>query len=1125
MDSPPNRRPGRKAWPHLAVVAVLMLSGVASELRPAIAREDVAADNRTALDISTELLLDRLVEQGDKAMPDVVLWVLDRVDADDSLKALRRSSRFRRGAALVALTRRELDTTKKSKLLEQALKCFDDFLAAAPEAAEGGSERITTLVEKGSVLVERARIAVSQSKSSGADPEASLATAEKFFDEAFASFEAAEKAVLVKLRSVGEQLAAFDATKKEGADTKDGKQPAGGRKKKTGAEQKREAGKIEELSEEQERLRGQLLSTRLLLASSRFEKSKAFAPGSQGWKEALDDSTKRYAELFSKYSTRGVGLFARYYEGRNQTVMAEAAEKPEDRKKLLEKAVETLADIRVLEGGGFVPTLKAKAYNTTFECWMALNDVAGFDEAAEKVVAAAVSPDKYVGIDGGDWLGMKFRGATLLARKAEAEGLKGRPKLKTAQKIAMEVAKVNRDYAKEARELLSKLGRSAGEEQTQTFEAAMDEVGVLVGNWKSKSTEAKELEKGGKTEEAGKAKEEAAALRDKAIQSLVKAMPTATDEEFDRLNKARYMTTFLLYDARRLHEAAALGEFLVERYPNAIGSRDAARVAMASWQLLAKEGPPVWSADARRRSAELAGLIVKIWPAEGSSADAAVVAIASAAAEGDVKRIISLIDTVPADAPRRAEVLIRGGSLLWRAVLDRRRVGDDAQDDAAGPPAEQVLAKATQAIDAGLAAVAAAGKPDKLSVAAALYRCQIGMEAGDDKLVSEILMHPVYGPWTVVTSGDASVVDPVVAEEAMRLALRYFIQTEKLDDAQKAMDMLETAAGEGEDAAEKLASMYLAMGRDLQEQLAGILGGAGGSGGADVTDEARTRAGKVVAGLERFLDRVAAKDKKISSQMWVASQFMALGAGPGQQGAAITQVVAKEKRRSFLARAADVYESLLKSDDPKIKDSELPIRLRLATVYRELERWDDAIGHLEWIVRQPKGVNMLAAQWEAATFLAAAGAAKKDTEYLKQAIVGRQGEVVFWGWSGIANRLQKQALAGGTNEKALESRRRFFEARLNVPKTRLKRAEVGEAADRAKQFEMAERDIIFIHKLYPDMGGKEFRGQFDKLLKEIQKQLDRPSKRGIEDLDAQLQAEQSRKPSEQDTSEQDKSGR
>ncbi len=1117
----------------VAVAVAVTLVGAAGEIRLAVAQDDVsdaAAAKRTALEVSTELLLEKLVEQGDKGMHDVVLWVLDRVDADDSLKSLRPSSPLRRGGSLVSLSRKELDTKKKAGLLEEALKCFDVFLAAKAGDAEVGNEQIMALTEKGGVLVERARLAVAQSKLSGADPAASLEAAVKFFDEAFASFEAAEKGVLVRLRSVGEQLAAFDVGKKaDGADAKDGgkegKKAPPPRKGRSTADQKRDAAKVEELSEEQERLRGQLLSTRLLLASARFEKSKAFAPGSEGWKQAMDDSTKRYAELYTKYGNRGVGLFARYYEGRNYTVMAQAAEKPDDRKKLLEKAVQTLVELRLLEGGGFVPALKAKAYNTTFECWMELNDVAGFDEAAEKAVAAAVSPDKYVGIDGGDWLGMKYRGAALLAQKAEAEGPKGRPKLKTAQKAAMEVAKVNRDYAKEARELLTKLGKSVGEEQAQSFEAAMDEVGVIVGNWKSKSTEAKELEKASKADEAGKAKEEAAAFRDKAIQSLVKAMPTATDEDLDRLNKARYLTTFLLYDAKRLHEAAALGEFLAERYPNAIGSKDAARVAMASWQMLAKEGQPGWSADARRRSAELAGLIVKIWPADGSSADAAVVAIASAAEQGDVKRIMDLVEAVPADSPRRAEVLLRGGSALWKAVVDRRRLGDDAQGDAAEQPVENVLGKATQAIDAGLGAVAAAGKPDKLAVAAALYRCQIGMEAGDDKLVLETLTNPVYGPWTVVTSGDASVVDPAVAEEALRLALRYFIQTEKLDDAQKAMDLLEAAAGEGEDAAEKLASMYLAMGRDLQEQLAGILGGAGGiAGGAggiaggEVSGEARARAGKVVSGLVKFLDRVAAKDKKVSSQMWVASQFMALGAGPGQQGAAIVQVVSKDKRQEYLARAAAIYESLLKSDDQKIKDSELSIRLKLATVYRELERWDEAIGHLEWIVRQPKGANMLSAQWEAATFLAAAGAVEKDkakaVDYLKQAVMGRQGEVVFWGWSGIANKLQKQALAGGANEKAAESRRRFFEARLNVPKTRLTRAEVGEAADRTKQLEMAERDIVLTHKLYPDMGGKEFRGQFDKLLEEIQKQLDRPSKRGVDDLDAELQAEQAQKPAE-----------
>jgi tetratricopeptide (TPR) repeat protein len=380
------------------------------------------------------------------------------------------------------------------------------------------------------------------------------------------------------------------------------------------------------------------------------------------------------------------------------------------------------------------------------------------------------------------------------------------------------------------------------------------------------------------------------------------------------------------------------------------------------------------------------------------------------------------------------------------------------------------------------------------------------MEQGDNSLVEQTLTNPVYGPWTIAAGGDKSLVDQAVLEEILRLSLRFFIQTEKLEEAQKAMDLLEAAAGEGEDASERLAAMYLAMGKELQDQLGGIVGGGSG----EVDAEARERAAKVVAGFEKFLERVGERDKKTSSQTWVATQFLALGAAPGQSGGGgIGQVVPKEKRQEFLAKSAAVFEALLKSGDEKVKQREKSTRLQLATVYRELGRWEDALGHLEWIVSDPQRVNWLPAQIEAATFLEAAGAAGAGPngggDYLRQAVVGRQdGPIVFWGWGGLGNKLAKQAFSSASKDdaKATETKRLFFEARLNVPRCRMKRADK-EDDKRKEHLEMAEKDIVLTHKLYPDLGGKEFRTRFDKMLEQIQKELGRPSARGLEDLEAE----------------------
>lgn len=93
--------------------------------------------------------------------------------------------------------------------------------------------------------------------------------------------------------------------------------------------------------------------------------------GSSEWKAALATSAENFRELYEKYRSRGGGLFARYYEGRNYAVLGFAEKNPDERKKMIDKALVTLSDLRSLGGdAGFVPVLRAKAINTSLECWL-----------------------------------------------------------------------------------------------------------------------------------------------------------------------------------------------------------------------------------------------------------------------------------------------------------------------------------------------------------------------------------------------------------------------------------------------------------------------------------------------------------------------------------------------------------------------------------------------------------------------------------------------------------------------------------------------------------------------------------------------------------------------------------
>jgi len=1088
----------------VAALPVLLVDSGVVLLAALSQRGGAGAESQGTAETTTRRLLDALAE---KRMHDVVLAVLDRVAADpDTSIDFRRSVPLRRATALSALARREPPGARRGAMLAQAAQEIDRCLAEAPT----GDEAIAAYTQKGNLFVEQGRIRLAQAKRPGEDAPRLMAEAMPFFDGAIAALEApprdpgaevpaptnAEDAVLSSLREVDARLAQLKNPGKE----KEGDEPTAGKKGRRPAKKSSTDVKaMERLEDRQDELRGELLQTRLLVGNAYFEKSKALPPGSAEWKAVVRASAERYRKLFEKYPKWGAGLYARYYEGRNYLVLAQAETAADERRKLLDTALLTLASIRALEGeSGFVPTLRAKAVNASLECWLEEKVYDQFDDRLQRLALANVPADR---LDA-DWLGMKVRSAQLLVEKAELlpTDQKGKKPsmLRDAKKLATDVARHNKDFAREARALLEKLGRAAPDDDDDpaaSFAAAFDVAAGAVTAMQEKQAEAKGATAAGKQEEAATALEAAAVERGRALEALRRALERGDGVPADDLNRARSLLTYLLYDARRLHDAAAMGTLLAERYPNAKGARQSAKIAMASWQQLGRDGPAPWRAAAKARCADLAALIMRTWPKESESAEAAQIAVASAAESHDADRLVTIIADVPRDTPKGAEVLLRAGGALWREVVERRRLPEDVR-----PSAEALAAwkgRAIDGLDAGLAAPPAAGPVSPAAVAGGLARCQIAIEDGDQALAAKLLEHPSWGGWTYLASGDPGAASGPLAENAATVALRFFIQSQQLDKAQQAFDKLETVAGTGPEATAKLTNMYLAMGRDLQGQLEALAAAQG-----DATAEPPAAALGILAGFEKFLEGVAKRDPKVASQMWVATTYLSLGSGSGSGS-----IVPRAKASAYLARAAEVYEKLLTGSGNAAAGADdlarfVPsIRLKLASVYRELGRWDEALGHVDWILSDPKRQNSLDAQIQAAELLQAAGEKATDgaasARFLREAIAGRKSQGgVAWGWGGIANRLARQA----ADPKAVDARAKFFAARLNVVRCRLALlSKPGQ--DRAKLLQMAFNDVAVTYRLYPDLGGDAFRAQFDALLKQIQKERGETTPRGLAELD------------------------
>jgi hypothetical protein len=242
----------------------------------------------------------------------------------------------------------------------------------------------------------------------------------------------------------------------------------------------------------------------------------------------------------------------------------------------------------------------------------------------------------------------------------------------------------------------------------------------------------------------------------------------------------------------------------------------------------------------------------------------------------------------------------------------------------------------------------------------------------------------------------------------------------------------------------------------------------------------------------------------------VATTYLTLGSGKGT-GA----VVPKAKAEQYLGRAADVYRQLLdKKDDPDVAKFEPSIRLKIASISRERGKWDEAQEQIDWILSDAKRQNSLETQVQAAEILqasadalAATDAAAAEAKF-REAATGRTGgPVVIWGWSGIANKVGRQAFAG-SDDKALRARDLFFTARLNQSACLLARAQLpGKAPDKARELlSKAESAIGMTRKMYPDLGGPAFQSRFEKQLKDVQKQQGSSNPRGFDELDEKAAA-------------------
>ena len=833
---------------------------------------------------------------------------------------------------------------------------------------------------------------------------------------------------------------------------------------------------LDRLERSREKLRGRRLQVQLLAAEACSEMAECFEQHSREWGRSLEDALQRYHAVYLSAPTRSAGLWARLEEGRILLALGRIAE-----------GQEVLLEITKLPSSeNLIYQLRVKAVDTLLAAWLdttSLTDDQEFDERLRQFVLG----DSRASLPNSDLLAMKYRSAELLWRRLEAlseDSTDARKSLLADIRIlARDVAKAEDVYSESARKLLEKLGRqdaAFAERLGRSFVASFRHAEQILEQYRNNPTET----------------QRSIALA--KLQDVLKIAPSQTAEnqelKKEQLSLLRYQLALLFYEDERYHEAISLSSFLVGFSSSDSIAQKAAVLASAGWQALVSQQDASWSENATAQLAEIASVIMRRWPREQCSADAAEVSINLAYQNGNSAAIMTVLDSLDIDMFGRAEVLLRGGVALWHLYQHPR----DGQHKTTTPVNSEYLQDARRVLDEGLVAIgkinALQGVALEVAVAGAVARCEMALDSNNnnDSLdLFALLTHPRYGPWQILQ--DSAVKLPLsIYEPCLHACIRGFVKVQRYDLATQVMKILLSKKSLNKEMRLRLVGTSISVGKKLVDA-------------AERSEDQNIAVGEQNGFAEdefEFIENLLDFTKSATDQpqvlSWVAMTFRKLGL-PGNS---LVSGISENKRKSFLSEAAVAIEEVLSCADlsQKVRTS---WQRELVGVRSNLGQWDEAVEQMRFILaNQQNNRSPMLQQFAADLFQKAAQDAqslKQAREYFQSAIVGsrvkvRGGESIVWGWGSLASRVSKAAFSspGGVADRM---RGVYFEARYRLASCRLAWAQKEvDTAIKTRLLKEAEADIKLEAQLHPALGGDESKKRFDALKETIQQESMKISK-------------------------------
>lgn len=580
--------------------------------------------------------------------------------------------------------------------------------------------------------------------------------------------------------------------------------------------------------------------------------------------------------------------------------------------------------------------------------------------------------------------------------------------------------------------------------------------------------------------------------------------------------RLQWATLKLLADQNE--DAEILADFLLYRRPGFDGATKAAEIGLKAMKNLHRQ--------ARRRDAgadEMARLdeqiarktdyILKRW-GENSAGntlpvvqEAVMVRMETAIAGGDRAKAESFLQRIPEDSPQRAVADIQLGQSLWADYLERTADRENPTDAAA---LTQELEQAQKALGDGLTkrleATNGGSADDMTSVYAALSLAQIAMTRNKPDESLRWLSHPNIGPMTIAEKQAARLAREDAAEEgetseasdgasasegepmsdsfqltALMLALRTLVALGDFERAETTMGRLEMFVAKGQGSQQRLTSVYLQLGKQLEDQLRTLRQAA-------VDDPAKAEELKSVSeGFENFLERISTRKEGNTylTLRWIGDTFYGMGTGLAS-GDGVSEADAL-KAKNYFERAGRTYYGILKRIDAEPdwvpnEGAKILVTIRLVECLEQVGRYPQAMKLLVPLLTANE--NNLELQFTAASLYESWG--KLDKTCFVRAIQGGEpkenGKNLVWGWNRIVTLLSRNI------DKSDLYKTRFYEAVLHkIDCRRLWIETLSNPDDRKKQATGGMNELIRLRKVQPDLGGPEMFRKLEEHLRNFQR--------------------------------------